>query len=297
MIRKNLRSQARLKAAVIGKEAIDVKVLINFADKNYKEQQKYNTKTGYRIGKFDKVIEFSPDNIPESYKTAHNDIFSVSRGYGLWLWKPYFILETLKKLNDGDYLFYCDSGAYFMESVDLLIAVMERDKQEVMCYEIPLLECQWTSKTCSDGMNCFDEKYLLTPQRCASYMLIKKSAFSMDVISSYLKYCENYELLSGGDLGNMCLAHREDQSIWSLVTKQYGIKAYRDPSQYGFLPGSYIRYGMRIKGLALAGYTDQCKASYPCVLYLYRKGADYKLVHRMVNKLKLKRNLYFNSKL
>jgi hypothetical protein len=29
------------------------------------------------------------------------------------------------------------------------------------------------------------------------------------------------------------VAHRHDQSIFSLLTKRYGLVAYRDPSQYG----------------------------------------------------------------
>lgn len=274
-----------------------MKVLINFADENFRNQQKYNTKTGYRIGKFDKVIEFSPDDIPASYKEQHVDIFSVKRGYGLWLWKPYFIVQTLKSLNEGDYLFYCDSGAYFLKPIDLLISVMEHDKQEIMCYEIPLLECQWTSESCIKIMECQEARYLMTPQRCASYILIKKTAYSVKMMEEYLHTCENYECLSGGHLGESCLAHREDQSVWSLITKKHGIEAYRDPSQYGILPGSYIRYAQRFDRVALAGYSNQEKSTYPTVIYLYRKGKDYQIIPRVISRLKLIRNLYFNSKL
>lgn len=119
------------------------------------------------------MIEFSPDDIPASYKEQHVDIFSVKRGYGLWLWKPYFIVQTLKSLNEGDYLFYCDSGAYFLKPIDLLISVMEHDKQEIMCYEIPLLECQWTSESWKNKkakiiMNTTERCFGFTPAICLS---------------------------------------------------------------------------------------------------------------------------------
>lgn len=40
-----------------------MKILINYADKQYEPARKWNTLTGKYIAKFDKVYEFSPHDI------------------------------------------------------------------------------------------------------------------------------------------------------------------------------------------------------------------------------------------
>lgn len=274
-----------------------MKVLINFANENFRKQQAYNTKTGYSVGKFDKVIEYSPKDIDEEFYKKNEDILKIERGCGLWLWKPYFILKTLNELNEGDYLFYCDSGAYFLSSIDNLISVMERDHTDVMCYEIPLLEYEWTSKRCIDGMKCNSPEYLYTPQREGGFILLKNTPFAKSIIAEFLHLCENKDLLIGDELGDQCITHREDQSIWSLLTKKYKIKSYREPSQYGFLPRMFIRYSIARTGVANVCFTDHSDSSYPIIVYLYRKEAHYKFIPRVISRLRLMRAMYFNNKL
>lgn len=273
-----------------------MKVLINFADMAYMKQQKYNSKSGRKIGGFDKVIEYSPECIDISFRKRYSSTFAIERGCGLWLWKPYFILKTLNELQDNDYLFYCDSGAYFLQSIDKLIMVLERDQQDIMCFEIPLVECMWTSGSCIKRMKCEEKKYMYTPQRCASYILIKNTINSRRIILEYLDACEDIENLQGGELGEDCIAHREDQSIWSLVTKKNGIYAYRDPSQFGFFPSAYIQYAKQRRDCVLVGYTDQSKSTYPCVIYLYRKEACYRFIPRMKGKIGLYLKIFFKYK-
>ena len=68
-----------------------MKILINYADKQYEPARKWNTLTGRYIAKFDKVYEYTPNDIDQSFAKLHHDILSQKRGNGLWLWKPYFI--------------------------------------------------------------------------------------------------------------------------------------------------------------------------------------------------------------
>lgn len=44
-----------------------MKILINYADKQYEPARKWNTLTGKYIAKFDKVYEFSPHDIDPSF--------------------------------------------------------------------------------------------------------------------------------------------------------------------------------------------------------------------------------------
>lgn len=273
-----------------------MKVLISCVNDNYRNQQIYQEKTGYKVGKFDCVIKYSINDIDAEFLYKNKEILSIERGIGLWLWKPYFILKTLKKLADGDYLFYCDAAAYFLKPIDTLIDIMNRDNIDIMCFEIPLLERAWTSKTCLERLGCTEKKYADTPQRVGNYMLFKNSEYSRKIVDEYLNLCEDIDTIVGGELGEDCIAHRNDQSVWSLVTKKHNIKAYRDPSQFGFFPESYINYAINKRGIALTAFTDHSSSNYPCIIYLYRKGKEYQVKYRIKSYLRLKRNLYFISK-
>ena len=43
-------------------------ILINYADKNYKQAQCLNSWTGKILGKFDKVLSFGPDDIDIEFR-------------------------------------------------------------------------------------------------------------------------------------------------------------------------------------------------------------------------------------
>ena len=92
-----------------------MKILINYADKQYEPARKWNTLTGRYIARFDKVYEYTPNDIDQSFAKLHHDILSQKRGNGLWLWKPYFVNKVLSNCSDGDIIFYCDLGSFFIE--------------------------------------------------------------------------------------------------------------------------------------------------------------------------------------
>jgi hypothetical protein len=43
------------------------------------------------------VQRCNKEEIDNDFKTKYNNILSLNRGGGYWLWKPYIINETLKK--------------------------------------------------------------------------------------------------------------------------------------------------------------------------------------------------------
>lgn len=86
-------------------------IAISYGDYKYIKQLKINKFTAINIGKVDKYYSYKPEDIDINFKNKNKDILSRKRGNGYWLWKPYFILKTLKeKLNKGDFLIYTDAG-------------------------------------------------------------------------------------------------------------------------------------------------------------------------------------------
>lgn len=90
---------------------------INYANDNYKKVQHLCTKTLYKYGKVDSVIEYGPDDIDLTFRNENSSILSKKKGNGYWLWKPYFVKKTLDSLKDGDYLLYVDSATVVIKNI------------------------------------------------------------------------------------------------------------------------------------------------------------------------------------
>jgi len=263
-----------------------MKIAINYANDRFLKQQKYNTKTAYKKGKFDKVIEYGPNNIDIDFYKKYSYLVKQTKGSGYWIWKPYIIHKTLNEISIGDYLFYCDSGAYYINKIDYLIECMENSKQDIMIFELPLIEKQWTKRDAFILMDCDEAKYTDDNQRLASFILIKKSDFTVMFINEYLKFCEDPRILT--DQQNVCrkdnydcfIDHRHDQSILSLLSKKYDLKAFRDPSEYGTIPENYIHGARKMSTKdILYKLKDYPNSSYPEIIRHCRSSniKSYKL--------------------
>lgn len=216
-----------------------MKLLINYANNIFRTSQQLNSKSGMETGAFDKVISYSPEDIDADFYNQNREILSQRRGNGYWLWKPYFIKKTLEMLKDGDFLFYCDAGAYFIQPITPIIDISLETGQNVMIFELDLMEKMWTKRDAFILMDCDRSEFTDSNQRLAGFTLWRKSNLAMEVAHEFLRFAQDKRIIT--DMKNQCghpnypgfIAHRHDQSIISLLTKKYGLGAYRDPSQWG----------------------------------------------------------------
>lgn len=264
-------------------------IAINYCDKGFETQRTYNTQTAYSKGKVDKVIEYSVADIDNTFLEKNTAIFSEERGAGLWLWKPYIILKTLKLMDEGDFLFYCDAGAYYVDSVSKLIDSLDNNGGDIMPFELPLISRQWTKKETFTTIG-FDSS--AQNQILAGYLLVRNTAYSRDIITEWLYYMQDEKCSSPKQLTKEAnyddfVAHREDQSVFSIICRKNHIQPFRDPSQYGDRPYEYAwrksyasfwkRFSFRKKK-----YTN---SKYPKILVSNRKSnpIKYKRYESIIN--------------
>lgn len=213
-------------------------VLINYSNNRYKNAQKINTKTAIDSGKFSKVISYSEEDIDECFFSSNKNILMQTKGGGFWLWKPYFIKKALEDLQDDEWLFYCDSGSRFINSISEFICSIG-DTFDIVPFELQYIEKYWTKRDCFQLMDCDNIIITDSKQRLGGFSLWKKTDFSIQFVSEWLRYAQDERILTDieNQLGMVNYenfeAHRHDQSIFSLLTKKYKIPAYRDPSQAG----------------------------------------------------------------
>lgn len=268
--------------------------VINYADgEPYESFRKINTKTAYHFGKANKVIEYSSKDIPQSYKEQHKEIFAYKRGAGLWLWKPYIIHKALSQLNEGDWLFYSDAGVTFINDLHHLTRCASDNNLDIFTVEQPTLCRQFTKRECyvKLGLSEHNENQAL------GLLLLRKSDVSMQFISEWLHLCEDEELLSPKrfypDIEEWqdFYAHREDQSLLSLLRDKWGLPAFRDPSDYGEMPFMYVSTQWTYNPKK---YNN---SPYPTIILCNRKVSPYSyfakyIVKRLLNKL----GIYYTEK-
>ena len=211
---------------------------INFAHGKYLKSQIYCSQSAKEVG-FDEVISYNFLDIDKEFLQKNINIFNQNRGFGYWLWKPYFIHKTLKIMNDGDLLVYSDSGSIYQASVQPLIDIIRKDKHGVLSFELKgLIEKDYTKLDTFNLMDLNDTKYTDSSQREATYIWLIKNDFTVKLIEDYLEYAQNEDIItdSPNKTGNNYTTfkdHRHDQSIWSLLCKKYNIEPHRLISQHG----------------------------------------------------------------
>lgn len=211
---------------------------ISFSDELFVSAQRFNAKMAKKFGA-DVVIQYGPEDIEESFKKENAEIWCNSRGYGYWIWKPYITEKTLEKMNDGDILVYMDSGACFTDDIRILTDVMDRDEIDIMIFCLHSLEKYYTKRDAFILLDCDKPEYTDTPQRCATYFLLRKSSQSISFVQEWLKYAKDRRIITNDEnvMGftnyEGFVENRHDQTILSLISKKWGIEAYRDPAPYG----------------------------------------------------------------
>lgn len=218
---------------------------ITYGDKKYEGAAELNLKTAKMHGA-DKVIKYGPKDLPFAFKLKNWRVYYGRsgwhmrwRGAGFWIWKSYVIRETLKELNDGDYLVYSDAGSVYVGDLCDIISTFNDEKLDVMVFSLLLQEKEYTKRDAFVLLNADEPRYTESRQRIGGYIIIRKSKKAEDFIDEWHNACKDYRIItdSHNRMGKPNYKefkdHRHDQSILSLTAKKHGIKEYRDPSQFG----------------------------------------------------------------
>lgn len=228
--------------------------LVNFSNKKFRSKQRWSTFCGKYFGKFDNVFEYQSTDIDKETALLNKESLKFAeKGLGNYFWKPYIIEKALNRISEGDFLVYADSGSFFIKSVLPLISCMENEGKNIMCFQLPLIEKQWTKRDAFILMNSDNKKYTDSPQILATYFILRKCKESLDFVSEYKKYCSDYRVLSDSpnELGennySEFIEHRHDQSVLSLLCKKdNNVLLKQDMSDFGYYPNAYIKNSDRL---------------------------------------------------
>lgn len=213
--------------------------VVNYAfGEPFESYRRISSRTAKWFGKADKVFEYTASDITQSYKKKHEKIFAYKRGAGLWLWKPYVILDALNKIGEGDWLFYLDSGTTIINDLHKVQKAAIQYNQDIVLFEQPLLSREFTKRECYIKLGMEDQG----ENQVLGLVLVKKTTKSVHFIEEWLHLCEREDMLSPKHFypeiaeWDDFVAHREDQALLNLLRIKYQIMVFKDCSDYGAMP-------------------------------------------------------------
>lgn len=260
--------------------------LITFATPNFYYSRATLIRSARKVGIENIKAYKSPEFIKTDFYSRNAVITTQPRGAGYWLWKPYYILEGLKSLNEGDILVYCDSGVDIIASLQPLIDIVSASKKGILLFEnyqasayFPKSENleineynlytelnknkYWAKRDAFVLMGLDEERYWNSPQVDANFQVYRKCEASMQFVEEWLNYCCNPQIITDTpntsglpNFPNM-FNHIHDQAIISLLAEKHEIELHRCASQFG---NHYKAESFRKKGeFALLPYSKKPK--------------------------------------
>ncbi len=198
------------------------KWLISYAaGKVHEANQNFLTYTAINKG-FDAIVGYKPHHIDHQFYVENRKILDQKRGAGYWLWKPYFILKTLNKMEEGDFLFYVDAGVMFCGEAETYIKKMNESNKDIILFGNSHTNRNYVKKDAYSLMDMDENIYRDKLQLDAGIsIIIRNTEKTRKIISNWLEYCKNPVLLtdmkSKGKEFPDFKDHRHDQAILTMV--------------------------------------------------------------------------------
>ena len=200
---------------------------VSFGNNKYRRGQSFLHKLATKVG----VNHFSigEDSLfnSELYK-ENKKWFSKKNNYGHFAWKPYFLLKTMEKLEEGDKILALDALDIFHPDIFEVIDESWDDE----CCILPLgnsRQGDLTKRDCFHYMDCDEEDYWESKQLEAGFTFWRVCDESKRILEEWLKWClderTNGEVttFSGKEELDGFQEVRHDQSILTNLAVRDGL--------------------------------------------------------------------------
>lgn len=199
--------------------------LINYAHGPdvFHQNRSFQVKTAVNRG-ISVVIQYTEHDLDPAFKKQHEKVLSNPKGAGLWLWKPYVILKTLKSVPEGDIVFYLDGGAAVQKDVTFFWEALK--DHDIMVHKDCWQQYRLRHLVTKEAIQKvgLDDKCLDFPHVWAGLLVMKNNARTRAFIQRWLNYCEDPQILTGHPRGDSQYPgfyfHHFDQSVLMLCLYQ-----------------------------------------------------------------------------
>ena len=140
-----------------------------------------------------------PANIKSTLKKTifltkdNKKILDQDKGAGWWLWKPYYILEVLKKSKTNDFIIYSDCGDMFSQCLKPYIETTLNDNDISLLLLGNAKNGHMTKRDCFIKMNCDETDYHESNQLEAGFQIWRVCDESIKIVEEWLNYCLDFD--------------------------------------------------------------------------------------------------------
>lgn len=175
----------------------------------------------------DFVLNYKRSLIDPQFIQANREIMDSKVGAGYWLWKPWVILDAMKRAPENAVIIYMDGGFIIRGSLDPLIKLAQTH---------PIILSHYTedygksvhdiiSRDIFDAVNPKHEAYYNVPYRVAGFWVLRNTPVARRFVEAWLKFCSQKDLIMNGKNKKPNYpdfkSHHHDQSILNAVIGLY----------------------------------------------------------------------------
>lgn len=254
-------------------------IVVSYATPVFKPSQARLRRSALEHG-VHRVIELGPRDIRESdFWDRNQEILRFRTGAGYFIWKPFVVGETLRRVGAADFVVYLDAGVEIVRDLSPLLELLDGSRDFALFQTHGHLNRTWTKRDCFVLMGCDSEKYHEAEQTMGGISIYRPTSTSIDFADEWLRWCENPAVATSEP--NVCglpdlpgyQGHRWDQSVQSLIALKHDLPVFRDPSQFG----NHMKVpAQRVEGEYLEiPYSDQPwrNSDYPTIFNHHRTRA------------------------
>jgi len=212
--------------------------LCTFATAEYAESAEVLRHSALTFGGFDGAFVYAEPDLAEVRKVLPEGLAAQKRGHMLWSWKPYVILDALRRVEDGDVVVYCDAAMYFAGSFrDRLGRLLRHDDVSLIRNE-GHRNRDWCKRDCFVAMDCDETPFHDATQINAAIQAYRKTPRALNFLEEYRAHCSNERAMD--DFYRVpnyegFVDHRHDQSVLTNLSVVHAphVAFMDDPTQFG----------------------------------------------------------------
>jgi len=221
-------------------------ILVNYCD--HRNKSVLTREVSFQISQATKVginhiINWGRKDLESTgFYEEHREILDEPRGAGFWLWKPYIILDTLNKANDGDIVIYSDVDIYFLTYPSILIEICE--EFGYFFRRSLISHITHTKRDCLVEMGADSERWYNRFHITSGFQFLKKTETSIRFVKLWLHWCCKKNIIDDSSSGHELPTfkdHRHDLSIFSILHSKSGLLAFNSP---GITMNDFLNAGL-----------------------------------------------------
>lgn len=207
-------------------------IFITYGNEGYEATKRRILREAEATGVFDEVHAYGPEDLPKELLAS--EVFKISRGGGLWSWKPEIILSTLRSHEEGDIIVYCDAGCSLYPSSEWKRYWSHLSAHDIIAQRLLQRSECWTRKELIAYFSEMGNRWLKDYQYLSGAIFFKNTPFCRQFVQEWRDILVNHpEYAADVPVEERHLQHptfiesRHDQSIFSCLIYKY----LSDPSK------------------------------------------------------------------